>query len=248
MKICPECGARVHLGAQICRSCYTVIPHPAAVLGRRFLTRLIEVLVLLGLGLAVWQYQSSNPDLLRNWISATLDERQDPWKIDRRSGEQGAKAGTAQAVAPIGAAGAKLRTAEGEEKDVEARSADAPLSDLEAPALGEEFSELAIRVPEPGVCPLPDPCLLTVQFYRGGKAQYEFRRDPQEHELLVTSDSLLTGHLRRHGSASLYVPSRSGEIGIQLSDGNLRQPFRKEEPASWTGLIRGIFGKGEASR
>lgn len=95
---------------------------------------------------------------------------------------------------------------------------------------------LAVAVPEPSICPAPNPCELLVRPRGDGATRYGFHRDAKAPELLVTEDSILIGHLRSGGVAWLQVPSHSGGAEILLTDQHLRPP-RQSAIARWVGKL-----------
>lgn len=95
---------------------------------------------------------------------------------------------------------------------------------------------LAVEVSEQSICPPPGSCELLVRPRGGGAARYRFQRDAKAPEMLVTEDSILIGHLRRHGVAWLQVPSHSGGAEILLTDQHLRPP-RQSALARWIGKL-----------
>lgn len=100
-----------------------------------------------------------------------------------------------------------------------------------------ELSRLAVEVVDASVCPPPKPCELLVRSHRGGTALYRFHRDPTAPEMLITEDSILIGHLRRHMTAWLQVPSPSGGADILLTDQNLRATRQPGKLARWIGKL-----------
>lgn len=96
---------------------------------------------------------------------------------------------------------------------------------------------LAVKVPERSICPLPEPCELIVRSYGGGTARYRFHRDAKAPEMLITEDSILIAQLRRHRVAWLQVPSHSGGTEVLLSDQQLRVGQQPGILPHWVGKL-----------
>ena len=108
---------------------------------------------------------------------------------------------------------------------------------VEQPATAEAgAAEVAVEV-EPGFCSGPQPCEVMVAIAGGGAARFEFRRDPDAPDLMVSRDPILTSHLLGRGTAILNLGNDTDSSAIELTHLNVR---RTEEPgllSSWLGWI-----------
>ena len=94
-------------------------------------------------------------------------------------------------------------------------------------------AQVALELPVPTFCPLPEKCKLEATLSTGGTSTFPFYRDPAEPDMLLSDDSLLIGHLLTDGTATIKAGINESGSEIQLTDRDLREKERPGVLARW---------------